>query len=281
MDVLLYNWNISSSEESPNPYIGSGKLDGNGIPADFFSDVHVRKGFSYAFDFDTLMTDVFSGEATQSLQLTLPGMPGFFLDTPHYTFDLAKAEEEFKLADVDKDGIAAGEDPEGDIWTTGFRVQMSYNQGNPTRQTIAEILASSLSTVNELFVVETLGLPWPAYLRAQRALQIPIMTGGWLEDIHDPHNWYQPYTTGTYGGRQGLPADVKDQFRVILANGVSETDPAKRAEIYKEANQLYYDLAVALPLEVATSHGFQQRWVEGVTLNPIFPGLYYYTIYKN
>ena len=35
--------------------------------------------------------------------------------------------------------------------------------------------------------------------------KVPMMTGGWLEDIHDPHNWYQPYTTGTYGGRQNMP----------------------------------------------------------------------------
>ncbi len=281
MDVLLFNWNIATSADSPNPYIGSGALDGNGIPADFFSDVHIRKGFAYAFDWDTLINDVFSGEAVQSFQLTLPGMPGFFPDTPHYTFDLDKATEEFKLADVDKDGIPAGEDPEGDVWTSGFRVQMAYNQGNNTRQTIAEILAGNLSTINENFLVETLGLPWPAYLRSQRAKQIPLMTGGWLEDIHDPHNWYQPYTTGTYGGRQSLPDDVKAQFKDILNRGVSETDPAKRAEIYKEANQLYYDLAVGVPLEVTTSHGFSQRWVEGVILNPIFPGVYYYTIYKN
>lgn len=281
MDVLLFNWFIASSEESPNPYIGSGALDGNGIPSDFFSDVHIRKGFAYAFDWDTLINDVFSGEAVQSYQLTLPGMPGFFLDTPHYTLDLEKSAEEFKMADVDKDGIPAGEDPEGDVWTAGFRVQMAYNQGNNTRQTIAEILAGNLATVNELFLVETLGLPWPAYLRAQRAKQIPLMTGGWLEDIHDPHNWYQPYTTGTYGGRQSLPDDVKNQFKDILNRGVSETDPAKRAEIYKEANQLYYDLAVGVPLEVATSHGFAQRWVQGVILNPIFPGFYYYTIYKD
>ncbi len=280
MDVLLFNWNIATSEDSPNPYIGSGKLDGNGIPPDFFGDVHIRKGFAYSFDWDTLINDVFSGEAVQSYQLTLPGMPGFFLDTPHYTFDLDKAAEEFKLADVDHDGIPAGEDQEGDVWTTGFRVQMAYNQGNPTRQTVAEILAGNLATVNELFLVETLGLPWPAYLRAQRAKQIPIMVGGWLEDIHDPHNWYQPYTTGTYGGRQSLPAEVKDQFKDILNRGVAELDPAKRAEIYKEANQLYYDLAVGVPLEVTTSHGFVQRWVKGAILNPIFPGLYYYTIYK-
>jgi len=107
------------------------------------------------------------------------------------------------------------------------------------------------------------------------------MTGGWLEDIHDPHNWYGPYTIGTYGARQGLPDDLKAQFKEILGRGVAELDPIARGEIYKEANLLYYDLAVGLPLNVATSHGFQQRWVEGVILNPIFPGLYYYTIYKN
>jgi len=280
-DVILYNWNIATSADSPNPYIGSGALDGNGIPADFFSDAHIRKGFSYSFDWDTFISDVWNGEAVQSFQLTLPGMPGFFLDTPHYTFDPEAAAAEFKLADVDKDGIPAGDDPEGDVWTAGFRVQMSYNQGNPTRQTIAEILAGNLSQVNELFVVETLGLPWPAYLRAQRALQVPIMTGGWLEDIHDPHNWYQPYTTGTYGGRQALPDDVKAQFKEILTRGVSATDPAARAEVYKEANQLYYDLAVGTPLVLATSHGFSQRWVQGVITNPIFPGNYFYTIFKD
>jgi len=280
MDVLLYNWNIATTKESPNPYLGSGALDGNGIPADFFSDVHIRKAFAYCFDFETLINDVFSGEAIQPTQLPLPGMPGYFSDTPHYSFDPAQCEAEFKLADVDKDGIAAGDDPEGDVWTTGFRVQMAYNQGNNTRQTITEILAGNLSAVNELFLVETLGMPWPAYLRSQRAKQIPIMTAGWQEDIHDPHNWYQPYTTGTYGGRASLPQEVKDQFKVLLDKGVSETDPAKRGEIYKEANQLYYDLVVGVPLDVITTHGFQQRWVQGVVYNPIFPGIYYYTISK-
>jgi peptide/nickel transport system substrate-binding protein len=281
MDVLLYNWNIATSEDSPNPYLGSGKLDGNGIPADFFSDVHIRKAFAYSFDWDTMIDDVFSGEATQSMQLTLPGMPGFFLDSPHYTYDLDMAEAEFKLADLDKDGIPAGDDPEGDVWTTGFRVQMLFNQGNNTRQTLSEILAGNISQVNDLFSVEILGLPWASYLRSQRAKQIPIMTAGWQEDIHDPHNWYQPYTTGTYGGRANLPSDLKAQFQELLSTGVSASDPAARGEIYKQFNQLYYDQVAGVPLYVVTSHGFSQRWVEGQILNPIFSGNYFYTISKN
>jgi len=42
--VSMFPWTINAEG---NSYIGSGKLDGEGIPPDFFSDIHVRKGFSY------------------------------------------------------------------------------------------------------------------------------------------------------------------------------------------------------------------------------------------
>ncbi len=256
-----------------NPYIGSGKVDGNGVPPEFFNDPHVRKGFAYAFDWTTYITDVFAGEAIQPLELALPGMPGFDPAAPHYTYDLAKSAEEFKASTLTSaDGKS--------LWDVGFRVQMLYNQGNTSRQIIAEVMASNLAKVNPLFQVEVLGLPWPAYLAAQRAGQIPIMTAGWLEDIHDPHNWYQPYTLGAYGGRSNLPADLKAQFKVILDKGVALTDPAARTEVYKGFNQLYYDQAVGVPLVLATSHGFENTWVQGRILNPIYPGLYFYPMSK-
>ncbi len=162
----------------------------------------------------------------------------------------------------------------------GFRIQMLYNIGNTTRQIYAEILQSNLAQVNEKFLVEVLGLPWPSYLAAQRAYKIPIMTGGWLEDIHDAHNWYQPYTTGTYGSRQNMPADLKAQFKAFLDQGVSLVDPAARNEVYKEFNQLYYDTAPGFPVVLATSHGYEQKWVEGRISNPIFSDTYYRTISK-
>jgi ABC-type transport system substrate-binding protein len=263
-----------------SPYLGSGMLDGNGIPADFFADVHIRKAFSYAFDWDTFVNDVYLGEAVQSISLPLAGMPGFDLEAEHYTYDLEKSAEEFQLADLDHDGIAAGEDPEGDVWTTGFRIQMLYNQGNTTRQITAEIMSASLSAVNELFVIEILGLPWPAYLTAQRAGQIPVMTAGWQEDIHDPHNWYQPYTTGSYGARQNMPDDLKAQFKPLLDEGVAGTTNEARHATYQKFNKLYFDLVPGVPIVLATSHGFEQKWVEGRILNPIFSGEYYAAMSK-
>ena len=258
---------------APNPYIGSGKLDGNGIPPDFFADVNVRKGFSYAFDWDTFISDVYKGEAVQSLEIPLPGMPGYDANAPHYTMDLDKATAAFKASTLKSaDGKA--------LWDVGFRMQMLYNQGNTTRQIMCQIMAANLAQINPKFVVEILGLPWPAYLAAQRASQIPIMTAGWLEDIHDPNDWYQPYTVGTYGSRQNLPTALKDQFNTLLNQGTAVTDPDARTTVYKQVNQLYYDQAIGVPIVLPTSHGFQRSWVNGIIRNPIFPDIYFYTISK-
>lgn len=276
---IFFNFDIANPDN--NNYIGSGKLDGNGIPADFFADVHIRKAFNYCFDWDAYINDVFNGEALQAKALVVPGMPGWSEDAPYYTTDMAKCEEEFKLADIDKDGVPAGEDPEGDIWTTGFRFSATYNQGNTTRQTVAEIIAAQVGSVNELFLIETVGLPWPAFLRSFRARELPLTISGWLEDIHDPHNWYVPYLMTTFAVRQSLPADFQASVSPLLDAGVRETDPAKRDEIYQQVNQLVYDFAPNILLATATSHGFVPRYVHGIIRNPLFPGTYYYTIYKD
>ncbi len=94
-----------TEEATLNPYLGSNKLDGNGAPPTFFQDVHIRKAFAYCFDWATVIDEVYQGEAVQSLVLSLTGMPGFDPNAPHYTYDLAKCEEEFKLADVNLNGV--------------------------------------------------------------------------------------------------------------------------------------------------------------------------------
>ena len=107
------------------------------------------------------------------------------------------------------------------------------------------------------------------------------MTAGWQEDIHDPHNWYQPYTTGSYGGRQNMPDELKAQFKALLDKGVAEIDPAKRDAIYKEMQPVVLrpeHLATSSP--AASAMAYEQKWVEGRVLNPIFSGDYYYPMTK-
>lgn len=276
-DVLLFNYDIGRGDGSS--YIGSAALDGAGIPTDFFTDVHIRKAFAYCFDWDALISDVYNGNALQSFQLPMAGMPGFMPDAPHYSKDLEKCAEEFKLADVDKDGIAADSDPD-DVWNVGFQFEAVYNRDNVVRQLISETLAINLAAVNDKFVVSATGASSDTYFGALITGQLPLMTAAWLEDIHDPDNWFTPYTVGLFVFPQSLPDEIQQQFQDLLSQGLQEQDPLKRDAIYRQATQLYYDQAVGLPLVLALTHNYYQRWVQGLVLNPLFPGMYFYPIHK-
>jgi peptide/nickel transport system substrate-binding protein len=275
---LFFTFNINN--EGGNNFIGSGALDGNGIPVNFFSDPNVRKGFAYCFNYDTYLNDVMLGEGVRSHNVMLPGMIGYQEDSPIYTYDPAKCTELLQASKWTKSGDTYTPDPAGDIslWDTGFRFTATYNTGNTARQTMGQILQNELGAVNDKFVVEVTGLPWPTFLKNQRALKLPIFMSGWVEDIHDPHNWVVPFTIGTYGGRQGMPAEFKAAFKEIINRGVAESDPAKRAAIYAEFNTLYFDTASSIPMFVPTGRRYQQRWVNGWYNNAIYPGTYFYPL---
>jgi peptide/nickel transport system substrate-binding protein len=270
--TLMFNFAVNV--EGGNPYIGSGKLDGNGIPPEFFSDVHVRKAFEYCFNWDMFIKSALAGFGVQSKTLALPGMPGYDANQAAYSYDPAKCEEEFKASTLKSaDGKS--------LWDTGFRFQLTYNTGNTTRETVAQILSSDIAKVNRKFVVEVLGTPWATILSAYQHGRLPAFIIGWQEDIHDPHNWYQPYgPTGTYGSNQNFPADLKKQLTDLVNAGVAEADSAKRAEIYKQYNQIVYDQATMLLLAVQTTNHYEQRWVNGYYYNPIYPDVYFYTLSK-
>ena len=257
--------------------IGSGKLDGEGVPRNFFSDVHVRRAFNYCFDIDTYIKDVLLGDGFKSLALTLPGQAGYD-QSPSYTYDLKKCEEEFKLAELkSEDGQS--------LWDVGFYLQLGYNVGNTARQSIAEILAANVAQVNSKFFISPVALPWPTFLRTQRAKQFAVVTVGWNEDIHDPHNWYVPYLTGTYADRQNLPKELIDKYAVLINQGVKEADQAKRGDIYAKLNTEVYQDAPQIILAIATRTRYEplylKGWFGGLNRNSLVNNFYYYDFSKD
>ncbi len=271
-DTLMFNFAVNT--QGGNPYIGSGKLDGKGIPGNFFSDVNVRKGFEYCFNWDTMIAQYWLGEAIQSSTLALPGMPGYDANGAHYSFDATKCGDAFKASTLK---AADGKS----LWDTGFTLQLTYNTGNTSRLTVAQILATNLAKVNKKFIVQILGVPWPTILSEYQHGRLPAFIIGWLEDYHDPHDWYQPFLTGTYGSNQNFPADLVKTMTQGVNAGSTETDPAKRDTIYKGLNKVVYDNATMILLPLGTGRHYEQRWVKGWYYNPIYSDLYYYVLSKN
>jgi peptide/nickel transport system substrate-binding protein len=99
-------------------------------------------------------------------------------------------------------------------------------------------------------------------LRAFRAGQLPAVASGWVEDIHDPHNWVQPFTIGTYAGRQNLPEEMRAKYVELVNAGVMAADPAEREQIYFELQENYHNDAYQITLSQATGVRYEQRWVK-------------------
>jgi peptide/nickel transport system substrate-binding protein len=266
-------FNFKINTEGGNDFIGSGKIDGNGVPPDFFSDIHVRKAFAYCFDWDIFIEDVAQGEGQQANNVMLLGELGDEPDGAHYSYDAAKCEAEFKASTWTSDDGKS-------LWDVGFRLIVGYNAGNTLRQSVAQIFRDNISEVNPLFKVESQSLEWPNYLEAYQGKKLPFFIIGWIEDIPDPHNWTFTYTAGAWGSKQGLPQDLRDAFRPLVESGALETDPAKRAAIYKDFNKLYYENVPAVILAQIGARRYGQRWVQGYYTNALYSYLYYYVLSK-
>ena len=263
------NWDINT--EGGNDYIYSGKLDGNGIPVDFFNDIHVRKAFTYCFNYDDFFQQAASGNAVRRFTVMLPGMLGYDENAAHDNYDPSACEREFKQA------IFSGKS----VWDTGFRIKMAYNPDNTIRKAFGEILRKELAARNSKFVIDNVELSWTTYLSDYRNRKLPLFYTGWIADIPDPHNMVVPFATGTYADRQGLPDYLQYKFNEIIAAGVKQADPAKRTSTYQQFNQLYYEQAPVILLFQVSERYYQQRWVNGWFGNPIFRGIYFYALSKD
>jgi len=263
--AIFFNYDIPVEG---NPNVGSGRLDGEGIPPDFFIDIDVRKGFNYAFDWESYVEQVWLGEATQARGPIPSALPYFNPENPVYTFDPAKAEEHLRRA------------WEGRVWEVGFKFTVIYNAGNEARRIAAEILKDNLELLNDKFHIDVRAEPWPTFLDNFRARKIPIFIIGWLADFPDPHNFVHPYmhSQGSFAVRQSLSKIAN--YDDLIMEAMRETDPAKRRELYYELQLRAYEDAIDIFLIDALGRHWERTWVDGWLYNPMWPGTNFYLLSK-
>ena len=264
-DGFFFQFNISED----STFIGSGKLDGKGIPRDFFSDVHVRKGFAYAFDWETYLKDALLNEGQQVGSPIVEGLSYYDPNAPRYTFDLAKAEEHLKQAWG------------GEVWEKGFTLTLAYNAGNLARKTACEILQQNLFSINEKFTVLIQVMQWPTLLRGMYAGLLPMFQIGWLADYPDAHNFVFPFmhSSGTFSGWQNYKNPQVDE---LIKQGIQATTPAEREAIYRQLDQLYFEDVPSFIIAQPLGRRFFRDWIKGFYFNPTLPGAFgnLYTLSK-
>ncbi|MEM3397664.1 MAG: ABC transporter substrate-binding protein [Nitrososphaerota archaeon] len=263
LDSVFFTFSIDPN----SPYIGSRKLDGNGIPPDFFSDINVRKAFAYSFDWKTFIEEAWLDEAKQVPGPIPEGLPFYNPDQPTYQFDLTKAEEYFKKA------------WNGEVWEKGFYLEILYNAGNLPRKTAAEIIKENIEKLNPKFKIHIREVEWPVYLKAMVKGQLPLYIIGWLADYPDPHNFVHPFmhSAGAYAAWQKYANPHVDE---LIEKGIEETDPVKRKEIYYELQRIYFEDVPSFALVQPLGRHWERDWIQGWYYNPIHPGIYFYDLSK-
>jgi peptide/nickel transport system substrate-binding protein len=262
--ALFFTFKIN---QFANPDIGSGKLDGEGIPPDFFQDPDVRQGFAYAFDYDALLKDTYKGTATRAKGPIPPGIPGGDASQPYYTHDLKKAEEHLKKAF------------DTHLWEKGFRFTLTYNVGSENREAACQILKKNIERLNPKFRVDIRGVEWASYLdRAQRR-QMPIFARGWTGDYPDAHNFVFAFyhTDGRYPSAQAYHNVEMDQ---LIDKAVRETDPGRRQKIYSKILKLGFEEAPSIVTVHPRGVYAMRDWVRDFSWNPVWLGPQYYSLKK-
>jgi peptide/nickel transport system substrate-binding protein len=267
MTPAQFNWNIN--DEGGNVFQGSGELDGNGIPSDFFQDQHIRYAFNYCFDYETMIEEALDGEGQQAQGPIIPDMMGYRDDGFLFSYDPDKCVEEFQASD-------------SGVWDTGFYLQLAYNTGNDTRRLASEILKAGIEAVNPNFQITVVGMPWPVLLNTRRSGKLPIYVGGWLEDFHDPHNWVQPflYSTGTYGRVVNLPEELAAEFDAMIEEAASYTDADIRRPIYEAMQLKAQEEAVSIWMYNPLVRYHFSPWIQDWYFNPAYGAATYSYVYS-
>lgn len=244
-----------NNQTLPSTYIGSGQLDGNGIPVDFFSDINVRKGFCYAFDYETYLQDALNGQGVQIGSPIVDGLYGFDPNSPKYTYDADMATQYFKLA------------YNGQVWEKGFKFTVLYNVGNLARLTACQILQQDLFKINPLFEVDIAALAWPNMLQKIFGTRdMPLFQIGWLADYPHADDFVEPFMN-THGAFSEWQAYGNAALDAQLKAALQELDTAKQLQDYQDLAKKYYDDAPAIMLAQPAVNRYMSPFIHGYVYN--------------
>jgi peptide/nickel transport system substrate-binding protein len=261
VDYLLFNTQIDPATSN----LGSGKLDGKGIPADFFSDIHVRRGFAAAYNKERLIAESVMGEG-KILRTALASSLGG--DDPSWSsipYDLQLAEAEFKQA------------WDGQVWEQGFTfdVWLETDEVSAAKYTYLAGLKESLVALNPKFImnIKEYGDEDTELENGEATseLESGIWLNGWMPDFMTPMSNFQTYF---YSG------EGKDYYNYILSFGLSdkiidellkqmlvEGNPEKRQELYTQLNDRLTETAPVIVMPEITEFIWYRNELTGVAEN--------------
>lgn len=229
-----------------------------------FDNVKVRQAFNYAINRDYIANNVLQGDATPAVYgIVPPSMPGYdYKSVTGFTYDPDKARK--LLAEA---GYPGGK---------GFpEVVLQINNGGGDRNNMtAEYVMSQLKN-NLDITVRVEPMPFAQHLETIETGKTLFWRTGWIADYPDA----ETFLTTLYS--KHIPADMNTrsslnsvrysspQFDSLFNAANREPDPAKRQDLYRQADQVAMNDAAIMPIYYEVNDRLVHSYVRGFDINPM------------
>jgi len=229
--------------------------DGKEVDSPFL-DKKVREAFAYAFNAEGWVTDVDGGLSSATWTWIPPGFPGYDGENQMWKYDPEKAKAALAESSF-KD--AAG------INALGLKLTFADTPRNRTRsEWLVNNYKEALGVDITLDPVEA--TTFTEITKDPKTFPT-LARQGWCADYPDPQNWLSVYwrSDTTFASRQGYK---NEEFDKLVNEADVTLDPAKRMELYMQAQRLLLeDIPSAFGYN-SLNHYLVKPWIKGITTTP-------------
>lgn len=215
-----------------------------------FTDVKVRKALNHAVNVEEIIEVVLEGSGKPATGPINNKVFGYDESLKSYDYDPEKAKALLEEA-------GKGEGFETKIWTND----------NPVRVKIAELVQAQLAEVGvkaEIEIVE-----WGAYLDRTAAGEHDMFILGWVTVTGDAdYGLYALFHSSQKGSAGNRTFFDNAEVDKLLDAGRKESDPQKRLESYKPAQEIIVEEAPQIFLYFQNQNAGIQKTIKGFELHP-------------
>jgi len=246
-------------------------LDASGVatiqpPHPILADVRVRQAIAHGLDTDAIIRRAYLGQGYPLASNVLPSIAWAHNDALQpYAYDPAVAQALLAAAgwvDEDGDGIREKE-------RQALRLRLLTNEDNQTRLDAGQLMVEQLVAVG--FSIQFEAIPFDDLVGALFSQQFDMALVDWSglgSDPNDARLWLR--SGDVPGSGFNFVSFGNDQADILLRAGqrVPGCDPAARAPIYKEVQQIIHDeLAYIFVAGSVGNIGYSKRW-QGIDPGP-------------
>jgi peptide/nickel transport system substrate-binding protein len=204
---------------------------------DPMDELNVRQALAYLLDRDEIVDRVMQGTVDPLYSMVPPGFLAageYFIDAYGVGADVASAE-----ALLAASGYTAEAPLVLDLWYP------PEHYGTHAAQ-IFQVLEEQFEAT-DLLEIELHAQEWGTYVHACTDGEYPACYLGWFFDYPDTSNYLDPFADSVASPGMGInyASDMMDQY---LRDAGAETDPVVREQLYIDAQILYAEDVVTIPI---------------------------------